>query len=106
MFSIYGRTNTKGKSLKKLTALFADDFFCKKRSPHPKAQRPNSERNLYSPPRKLSPQPSHNARGVICTPANLSPEGRIAKSGNDIKNHRAVIAEINISKPTSPTLPA
>jgi hypothetical protein len=27
---MYGRTNTKGKSLKKLTALFADDFFVKK----------------------------------------------------------------------------
>jgi hypothetical protein len=61
-FSIYGRTSTKGKSLKKLTALFADDFFVKKKVSAPKAQRPNSERNLYGPPTKrFTQKPPCNA---------------------------------------------
>jgi hypothetical protein len=46
---MYGWISTNEKSYKKLTALLAGEFFIKKAPAH-RAQRPNSERNLYVPP--------------------------------------------------------
>jgi hypothetical protein len=49
MFSIYGRTSINEKNRKKL-AVFLMMIFYKKKVSAPRAQRPNSERNLYGPP--------------------------------------------------------
>jgi len=68
---MYGRTNTKGKSLKKLTALFADDFFYKK-GLCTKGAETQLGKKLIWPPRKLSTHLSHNIREFICAAASMS----------------------------------
>ena len=78
------------------------------------AQRPNSERNLYGPPKKLklsTQRPSPTARGDICAPAlmlfsDLPPKAGLLSQANDIKNQWAVIPGINKVKLTSPALSA
>jgi hypothetical protein len=81
-FSIYDRTNTKGKSLKKLTALFADDFFIKK-GLCTKGAETQLGKKLIWPPQKIFP--SQNTRGIICAAVSMLftyiPHGRITKSG-------------------------
>jgi hypothetical protein len=54
-FSIYGRTNTKGKSSKKLTALFADDFFIKKGLCTTGAETQLGKKLIWPPQKTLSP---------------------------------------------------
>lgn len=53
LFAISGVASTKEKSFERLTNFIVEGIFVKKEASAPRAQRPNSERNLYGPPIKV-----------------------------------------------------